>query len=94
GSVKIVEPSERKLVLALDGFSLALSLAREKRMPHYLCEHIYTVAQSFSAFYGALPIVRESDTDIRAARLALCEAVLLQLETGLELLGITAPDRM
>ncbi len=94
GAVKISEPSERKLVLALDGFSLALSLAREKRMPHYLCEHIYTVAQSFSAFYGALPIVREADPDIRAARLALCEAVRLQLETGLELLGITAPERM
>lgn len=94
GQVVIAQPSERKLALTLDGFALALSLARDKRMPHYVCEHIYSLAQAFSAFYGALPIVRETDPAIRASRLGLCAAVLAQLETGLRLLGITAPERM
>ncbi|MBR9833683.1 MAG: arginine--tRNA ligase, partial [Alphaproteobacteria bacterium] len=94
GDIRVESEAERKLVLALDGFSLALNLAREKRMPHYLCEHIYGLAQAFSAFYGAHPIAKESDGDLRASRLGLCEAVLAQLIVGLDILGITAPERM
>lgn len=94
GDIKIMEATERKLALALDGFALALELTRKKRMPHYLCEHVYAVAQAFSAFYADLPIAKADDPGVRASRLALCEAVLRQLETGLNLLGISAPNRM
>lgn len=94
GDIKITETTERKLALALDGFALALELTRKKRMPHHLCEHVYAVAQAFSAFYADLPIAKADDPRTRASRLALCEAVLRQLETGLNLLGISAPNRM
>ena len=94
GAIKIESAAERKLVLALDGFTLALSLAREKRMPHFLCEHVYALAQAFSAFYGAHPIAKEADAETRASRLGLCEAVLAQMTIGLNILGITAPERM
>ena len=95
GEIEIAAPEERKLVLALDGFALALRLAREKRMPHYVCEHIYGLAQAFSAFYAACPILKdEIAPTIRASRLALCQTVLHQLEAGLDIIGITAPARM
>jgi arginyl-tRNA synthetase len=95
GDISIDAPEERKLVLALDGFALALRLAREKRMPHYICEHVYQLAQSFSAFYAACPILKDDvEPEIRSSRLALCETVLHQLEAGLGILGITAPNRM
>ncbi|MEL7546496.1 MAG: arginine--tRNA ligase [Pseudomonadota bacterium] len=94
GPIQIVEPTERKIALTLDRFALALSLTRTKRMPHHLCEHVYALAQAFSAFYADLPIAKADDPEIRASRLAICEAVLAQLETGLDLLGITAPNRM
>lgn len=94
GEVQIEHASERKLALTLDGFALALSLTRTKRMPHHLCEHVYALAQAFSAFYADLPIAKAENAKVRASRLAICEAVLAQLETGLNLLGITAPNRM
>ena len=94
GAIRIESESERALVLALDGFGLALLQARAKRMPHILCEHIYNLAQAFSAFYGAHPIAAEKDAAARGSRLSLCEAVLRQLETGLDLLGIHVPERM
>ncbi|MEM6534785.1 MAG: arginine--tRNA ligase [Pseudomonadota bacterium] len=94
GDIQVDSPAERRLVLTLDGFHLALSLARDRRMPHYLCEHVYTLAQTFSAFYGAHPIAKEPDAVVRASRLGLCEAVLAQLTVGLNILGITAPERM
>ncbi len=95
GEISIEAPEERKLVLTLDGFALALRLAREKRMPHYVCEHVYALAQAFSAFYAACPILKEDvASETRASRLALCQVVLHQLEAGLGILGITAPERM
>ena len=94
GAVAVHEETERALVLQLDGFGAALLGSREKRMPHILCEHLYSLAQAFSAFYGALPIASEPDAAKRASRLALADAVRHQLETGLGLLGITVPERM
>jgi len=94
GKVALAEEIERALVLQLDGFGAALLGAREKRMPHILCEHLYSLAQAFSAFYAALPIAAEADAVKRASRLALADAVRHQLETGLGLLGITVPERM
>ncbi|WP_370171778.1 MULTISPECIES: arginine--tRNA ligase [Hyphomonas] len=94
GDIKIGHDAERALVLQLDAFAAALLQAREKRMPHVLCEHVYNLAQGFSAFYAALPIASEEDADLRASRLALSAAVLNQLETGLDLLGIRIPERM
>lgn len=93
-AVSVHEETERALVLQLDGFGAALLGSREKRMPHILCEHLYSLAQAFSAFYGALPIASEPDAGKRASRLALADAVRHQLETGLRLLGITVPERM
>lgn len=95
GDIRVEAQEERKLVLALDGFALALHLAREKRMPHFVCEHVYGLSQAFSAFYSACPILKDGvDADTKASRIALCKTVLHQLEAGLGILGITAPERM
>nr|WP_273187582.1 arginine--tRNA ligase [Hyphomonas adhaerens] len=94
GDIVIGHDAERALVLQLDNFAFACLQAREKRMPHVLCEHLYNLAQAFSSFYSALPIASESDATLRASRLGLASAVLKQLETGLDLLGIRVPERM
>ncbi|MEL7129098.1 MAG: arginine--tRNA ligase [Pseudomonadota bacterium] len=94
GVIRIDSDKERAVVLALDGFANALLQARDKRMPHLMCEHVYGLAQAFAAFYGAHPIASEPDDETRASRLGLCEAVAHQLYIGLDLLGIEAPDRM
>ncbi len=94
GDIHIESEAERNLALTLEGFDLALHMTHQKRMPHILCEHVYTLAQGFAALYGAHKIATEPDDTVRASRLAICQSVLLQLETGLNLLGIKAPERM
>ena len=94
GAIAVGHDAERALVLQLDNFAAACLQAREKRMPHVLCEHLYNLAQAFSSFYSALPIAAEDDATLRASRLGLASAVLKQLETGLDLLGIRVPERM
>lgn len=94
GPITVELDAERGLVLALDGFNDALRGAYDKRMPHILCEHAYALAQAFSGFYAAAPILVESDPIKKASRLALALATLKQLEIVLGLIGIDVPERM
>jgi arginyl-tRNA synthetase len=80
-------------VLALDGFDAALKGAFDKRAPHILAEHAYSLAQAFSGFYANCPIL-PSEGAVRASRLALAGASLKQLKLTLDLLGIEVPARM
>ncbi|HVY89502.1 MAG TPA: arginine--tRNA ligase [Hyphomonadaceae bacterium] len=94
GPIKVELDAERALVLALDGFDEALRGAYDKRLPHILCDHAYTLAQAFSGFYAAAPILVEDDPVKKASRFALALATLKQLEIVLGLIGIETPERM
>ncbi|HWQ85954.1 arginine--tRNA ligase [Brevundimonas sp.] len=94
GPIVIAEPAERDLALTLDAFSQAVAEAYDKRMPHVVAEHAYRLAQSFSKFYAACPVLIAPDEAMRSSRLALSKAALDQLETALRLLGIETPERM
>ena len=94
GPISVELDAERALVLQLDAFNDALRGAYDKRMPHILCDHAYLLAQAFSSFYAAAPVMAESDAAKRASRLALAMATLKQLELVLGLIGIEPPERM
>jgi len=91
--IVIREPAERELALLLDGFDNALAEAYDRKAPHFIAEHAYRLAQGFSKFYAACPVLN-AEPAVKASRLALSATVLRQLETSLGLLGIEAPERM
>jgi arginyl-tRNA synthetase len=93
GAVAIAEPAERDLALVLDAFDQALAEAYDKKAPHFIAEHAYRLAQAFSKFYAACPILAAQGA-VRASRLTLAQTTLRQLELALDLLGIAVPDRM
>ena len=94
GRIVIHEPAERDLAMLLDAFEGALSEAYDKKAPNFVAEHAYKLAQAFSKFYAACPIVSADTEDLRASRLSLAQTTLRQLELALDLLGIEAPERM
>jgi arginyl-tRNA synthetase len=91
--VLLDQPAEQRLALLLTGFADAIASVAATLEPHRLCGYLYQVATALSAFYEACPVLR-ADGDTRASRLALCRATKQVLSTGLDLLGITALDRM
>ena len=93
GAIAVEHDAERALALALDAFNQALTLAHDKKAPHFLAEHAYALAQTFSTFWTHCPVL-QSEGAVRASRLALSEATLRQLTLTLELLGIETPERM
>jgi arginyl-tRNA synthetase len=93
GPVEVGEPAERDLVLLLDSFDQALIDAYDKKAPNFVADHAYKLAQAFSKFYAACPILI-AEPPVRASRLTLANTTLRQLEQALELLGIATPERM
>jgi arginyl-tRNA synthetase len=93
GPIVVSDPAERDLVLLLDAFDQALIDAYDKKAPNFVAEHAYKLAQAFSKFYAACPILSAA-AELKASRLALATTTLAQLELALELLGVSAPERM
>jgi arginyl-tRNA synthetase len=94
GPILVAEAAERDLALVLDAFDGAAADAYDKRAPHVLAEHAYALAQAFSRFYAACPVLGADDPAVRGSRLAFAQATLTQLELTLDLLGIEVPERM
>ena len=91
-AVRSVE--ERNLVLQLLSFPDAMVAAETRRAPNVLCDYAFTLAQVFSRFYAEHHILSETEVDLRANRLGLCELTLRTLAKSLDVLGIEIPPRM
>jgi arginyl-tRNA synthetase len=85
---------ERSLALRLLSFDGAVQETAERYAPHRLCTYLFELAQDFSAFYEACPVMRAETDELRTSRLALADITARVLERGLSLLGIEAPERM
>ncbi len=88
------EPQERALALQLLQFDAAVHDTLDKFSPHRLCTHLFDVAQAFTSFYEACPVLKDGYEATRESRLALCDLTARVLQLGLALLGIDVPERM
>jgi len=86
-------PAEIALARKLTKFPDAIRLAAETLRPHYLGLYLFELAGDYSSFNNADKVLVD-DAVIRARRLLLCARTLLQLETGLHLLGLRTLTRM
>ncbi len=87
------QPIEQQLALTLSGFGDVVDDVAQQLTPHKLCGYLYDLASTMASFYEECPVLK-SEGDVRASRLALCAATKQVLATGLNLLGIDAPERM
>jgi arginyl-tRNA synthetase len=86
-------PEERLLVLELLDFPRVIQNAATRREVHPIPTYLETLATRFHQFYTVHRVLVE-DADIRARRLALCAATKTVLRSGLDLLGVNAPEKM
>jgi arginyl-tRNA synthetase len=94
-----VEPSERALVKRLLDLPGEVSSAAALRAPHRLCAYAMATAADFHAFYRDCKVIgAESEAGsppgTEAGRLALCVATARVIAGTLDLLGVSAPERM
>ncbi len=90
----VLKDEDRPLALLLAEMPDAFAAALHHYAPHHICEYAYKLATGFSSFYGNCHILSEDNEALKQSRLALCALTLRQLETALEWLGISVPERM
>jgi arginyl-tRNA synthetase len=88
---------ENELLGALAEYPNVVASAAEFREPHRVARYLEELAGVYHGFYAdcrVLPLGEEPIASIHSARAALCAATMQVLANGLDLLGVSAPERM
>lgn len=98
---RLTHELERDLIKQLTLFPGVVERAAEARAPHVVCDYLEQTAGMVNSWYHAgnpnrnpALAVLAQDPATRSARLALARATRVVLRNGLELLGLSAPERM
>lgn len=89
-----VSDSEKQLMLVLAKYNASVEAACEEYAPHKICAYIYDLANAFNHFYHETKILAEEDEAKKAGWIALLMLTRDVLETSIDLLGFSAPERM
>jgi arginyl-tRNA synthetase len=94
---QLTHDRENELLGALAEYPRVIESAAELREPHRVARYLEELAGTYHGFYNdcrVLPMGEEELTAIHTARLLLCTATKQVLKNGLDLLGVSAPERM
>jgi len=95
GQIKeAVSESEKALMLELTRFNSVVENAFEEKAPHKICGYIYDLANDFNHFYHETKILSEEKKEQKASWIHLLLLTRDVLETSIDLLGFSAPERM
>lgn len=96
-SSQLVHDRENELLGALAEFPRVVQSAAELRQPHRVARYLEELAGTYHGFYAdcrVLPMGEENPTALHTARLLLCASTKQVIKNGLDLLGVSAPERM
>ncbi len=85
--------SGKKLILKLEEYKSMIKTSAETRQVYTICRYVQELASEFHSFYNANRVISE-DKELMKSRLALVIAVKKVLNNALDLLGVSAPERM
>lgn len=86
--------SEKNLMLEISKFNAVIDGAFADTAPHKICSYIYDLANAFNSFYHETKIMSEEDETVQKSYIRLLELTKSVLETSINLLGFSAPERM
>jgi len=86
--------AEKDLMMKLAGFNAMMVNAYEEIAPHKICSYIFDLANAFNRFYHDTHIVAEEDTVKKSNWIALLKLTRDVLETCIDVLGFSAPEKM
>ena len=96
-SSQLVHDRENELLGALAEFPRVVQSAAELRQPHRVARYLEELAATYHGFYAdcrVLPMGEENPSPLHTARLLLCASTKQVIKNGLDLLGVSAPERM
>ena len=85
---------EKALMLEAAKYNDVIANAFQDLAPHKICAYIYEVSNAFNSFYHETKILSEENEAQKASFIQLLKLTKKVLETCIDLLGFSAPDRM
>ena len=84
----------KDLMLSITKFGPAMESALKASAPNLICAYIYELAGCVNKFYHETPILKEENEEVKAGHIALIGLAKNILETCIDLLGFSAPEKM
>lgn len=83
----------KSLILKLEEFKSVIILSAQNRTVYTICRYVQELAQEFHSFYNSNRVICD-DIDLMKSRLALMVAIKITLKNALDILGVSAPEKM
>lgn len=90
----LTHEKEVTLLKFINEFPAMVADAAQTRMPNKVCNYIQKLAQYFHSFYNACHVLDDTNPELSNQRLALMLATKITLKNALNLVGISAPEKM
>ena len=90
----LTNEKETELLKTIGQFGDVVKDAAINRTPNKICNYVHKLAACFHSFYGACKIVDDNNPELSNQRLALVKATQITIKNGLQLLGVSAPEKM
>ena len=84
----------KDLMLSITKFGPSLEAALKAEAPNMICAYIYELAGCVNKFYHETPILKEENEELKAGHIALIGLAKNILETCIDILGFSAPEKM
>ena len=88
------EHSELELTKQLSIFEDVVKVASKERAPYKITNYIHDLAEKIHAFYTECRVIDRDNIEVTSARLGLCLASKIVLRNALNLVGVSAPEKM
>lgn len=85
--------SAKSLILKLEEFKSVIKLSAQNRTVYTICRYVQELAAEFHSFYNSNRVICD-DVELMKSRLALMVAVKITLKNALDILAVTAPEKM
>lgn len=85
---------EYEVIKLMGEFPNVVADAAAKRRPHLICNYVNDLATAFHSLYNAEKVINEEDNAKTNEKLALIQALEITIKNALNLIGVSAPERM
>lgn len=90
----LTHEKEIELVKHINEFRNEIIESAKQRAPHKIANYIQRLAQLFHSFYNDCYVIDEANKELSAQRLSLVKASQITLRNALNLIGVSAPEKM
>ncbi len=90
----LTDPKELAILKQIAEFPKTVADAAAHRAPNRICGYCTTLARDFHSFYNSCRVVDPSNAELTNQRLGLVTAAMITMKNALDLIGVSAPEKM